>query len=150
MPKPLKELLNFLKPFPKDVQDNALWLREFVWKQFPKCNELIYDNYNALAIGFGPTDRASDAFCSIAIYSKYINFGLLRGSEIDDPKKMLAGKGSLYRSIKITDIENFPSAYIKKLLKAAYINSISRLKNKSSINGQMIVKSVSGKKRRPS
>ena len=26
-----KDLLKFLKPFPREVQELALWLREFVW-----------------------------------------------------------------------------------------------------------------------
>jgi hypothetical protein len=28
---------------------------------------LIYDNYNALAVGFSPTERAADTICSIAV-----------------------------------------------------------------------------------
>ena len=50
-----KDLLKFLKPFDKDIQDRALWLREFVWDLYPTANELIYDNYNALAFGWSPT-----------------------------------------------------------------------------------------------
>ena len=47
-----RDLLKFLKPFPEQVQETALWLREFVWDLYPKCTELIYDGYNALAIGW--------------------------------------------------------------------------------------------------
>jgi hypothetical protein len=31
-----KDLLKFLKPFPDDVKDRALGLREFVWDLYPK------------------------------------------------------------------------------------------------------------------
>ncbi len=34
----------------------------------PGATELVYDNYNALAIGFGPSERASEAIFSIALY----------------------------------------------------------------------------------
>ena len=34
-------------------------------KRLPGAIVLVYDNYNALAIGFGPTDRASEAICSL-------------------------------------------------------------------------------------
>jgi hypothetical protein len=30
----------------------------------------VYDNYNALAIAFGPTDRAGDIVCSVTLYPK--------------------------------------------------------------------------------
>lgn len=84
--KPSKELIQFLKPFPEQVQEIVLKIREFLWDLYPESNELIYDNYNALAIGFSVSDRAGDTFCSIAVYSTYANFGFNRGSEISDPK----------------------------------------------------------------
>ena len=52
-----KDLLKFLKPFPGPIQETALWLREFVWDLYPQANELIYDNYNAVAFGWSPTDK---------------------------------------------------------------------------------------------
>jgi len=62
-----KNLLKFLQPFSDNNKDMALWLREFVWDLYPNCNELIYNNYNALAIGWSPTDRLGHTFCSIAV-----------------------------------------------------------------------------------
>ena len=52
-----KDLLKFLKPFSDEKKDTVFWLREFVWDLYPKANELIYDNYNALAFGWSPTDK---------------------------------------------------------------------------------------------
>lgn len=151
MPKEdTKDLIKFLKPFPENVKEITLWLREFIWDFYPDCNELIYDNYNALAIGFAPTDKAGDAFCSLAVYSKHVNFGFNRGSEIADHNKILNGKGSLYRYITIKDKKNFPAADIKKLLKEAYANSVARLKDERQVlKGQTITKSISPVQRRP-
>ncbi len=148
--KDTKQLLEFLKPFPTDVQENALHLREWVWDLYPNTNELIYDNYNALAFGWSPTASSADAFCAIAVYGSGINFGFNRGSEINDPKGLLKGNGSLYRYIKVTDIKDFPKTYIKKLLKEAYVNSMARLKKgKPLLKGETIVKMSLEKKRRP-
>ncbi|MGN6615687.1 MAG: DUF1801 domain-containing protein [Ilyomonas sp.] len=151
MPKEdIKDLIKFLKPFPDNVKEITLWLREFVWDLYPDCNELVYDNYNALAIGFAPTDKAGDAFCSLAVYSKHVNFGFNRGSEIADRNKILNGKGSLYRHITIKDKKDFPEDDIKKLLQEAYANSIARLKDERQIvKGQTITKSISPVQRRP-
>lgn len=84
-----KDLLKFLKPFPAFTKDTAMWLRDFVWTLYPKCNELIYDNYNALAFGWSPTDRVGHTFCNVAVgrtnYRVY--FGFFWGSQIADPEK---------------------------------------------------------------
>ena len=145
-----KELLKFLTPFSDDMIVTVMWLRDFVWELYPVANELIYDNYNAVAFGWSPTDRAGHTFCSIAVgrSSKNIHFGFYWGSELSDPKHILLGEGQQYRYILVTDLNKFPAAYMKKLLKAAYANSLSKVKDKKQIvNGQTIVKSISEKKR---
>jgi hypothetical protein len=145
------DLVKFLLPFPDGVKAAALWLRAFVWDLYPETNELIYDNYNAVALGWSPTDKAGDVFCSIAVYSAHVNFGFNRGSEIPDKQKLLSGDASFYRYIKVVDKDDFPEEYIKQLLEMAYENSVSRLKPvKKVIKGETIVKSVSPVKRRPS
>ena len=146
----IDDLIGFLMPFPEHVQETALWLHNFLWDMFPDCNELIYDNYNALAFGPSLTDKAGDVICSVAVFAKYVNFGFNRGSEIPDPNNILTGNGSLYRYIPIKNINDFPETEIKLLLQDAYANALSRLKvGKQTIKGQTIVKSISPVKKRP-
>lgn len=94
---------------------------------YPETNELIYDNYNTVAFGWSPTDKAGDAFCSIAVYSDHLNFGFNRGSEIPNVTKILLGDWSLYRYIRVRNKEDFPEEYMKHMLKMEYGNSISRM-----------------------
>src|SRR5579871_1565604 len=112
----IKDLRKFLKPFPEETKEIVFWLREFVWDLYPKTNELIYDNYNAVAFGWSPTDKAGDVFCSVAVYFDYINFGFNRGSDFDDPFRILTGDGSLYRYLRVKEKEDFPEKEIKELL----------------------------------
>jgi hypothetical protein len=151
MPKEeVSDLMKFLLPYPDKVKAAALGLREFVWDLYPECNELIYDNYNAVAFGWSPTDKAGDVFCSIAVFSDHVNFGFNKGSDLDDPGKMLIGDGSQYRYIKVKHKEDFHDWYAKELLTQAYQNSIETMKpQKEQIKGQTIVKSISPVKRRP-
>ena len=145
-----KDLLQFLKPFSKEIIERVLWLREFIWDHYPQTNEMIYDNYNALAVGWSPTDRVGHTFCSIAVgrTSNNVHFGFYWGSEISDPDKILLGEGNQYRYILVPDKNKFPKAYIKKLVREAYANSLEKVKDKKQImNGQTIVKSISTKKR---
>lgn len=145
-----KDLLKFLKPFSDEIIELVIWLREFVWDLYPQTNELIYDNYNALAFGWSPTDKVGHTFCSIAVgrTSKNVHFGFYWGSELSDPDKILLGQGNQYRYILVTDRNKFPKRYIKKLVEEAYINSLAKVKDKKQIlHGQTIVKSISEKKR---
>ncbi len=145
-----KDLLKFLKPFGKDTTDLVLWLRDFGWDLCPQANELIYDNYNALAFGWSPTDRVGHVICSIAVgrSNKNVHFGFYWGSELSDPEKMLLGKGNQYRYILVADKKKFPKEYIRKLVKEAYSNALKKVKDPKQIKqGLTIVKSVSAKKR---
>jgi hypothetical protein len=144
------DLKKFLKSFDKEIQDIVFWLREFVWDLYPKANELIYDNYNALAFGWSPTDKVGHTFCSIAVgrTSNNIHFGFYWGSEIADPEKKLRGEGNQYRYILVKSKKDFPKTYIQKLIKEAYANSLAKVKDKHQLReGLTITKSISTKKR---
>ncbi len=144
------DLLKFLDAFPPESREIALALRDWVWGLYPKCNELIYDNYNFLAFGWAPTDRMSDIFCSIAVGTRGVMFGFMWGVELDDPKGLLEGGGKQFRSIRVPDLNKFPKTYVKGLLKQAYLISLDRLRSRPQTpEGQTIVKSISAKKRRP-
>jgi hypothetical protein len=146
----VQDLVKFLLPYPSHVKAAALWLREFVWDLYPQTNELIYDNYNAVAFGWSPTDKAGDVFCSIAVYFDYINFGFNRGTDFEDPHQILKGDGSLYRYIRVKEKDDFPEEPITELLAVAYENSIGRMKPQKKIfKGETIVKAISPAKRRP-
>ena len=144
------DLKNFLKPFGEEKAELVLWLRDFVWDLYPKANELIYDNYNALAFGWSVTDKLGHTFCSIAVgrTSGNIHFGFYYGSEIPDPENRLIGEGNQYRYILVKNKKEFPVTYIKKLVELAYLISLKKVKDKSTvIQGKTIVKSISEAKR---
>jgi len=147
-----KDLQKFLKPFPADVQKTALWLREFVWELYPSSNELIYDNYNALAFGWSPTDRVGHTFCSIAVgrTSMNIHCGFYWGNHLTDPeKKKLLGAGNQYRYILLKNKKDFPKAYVKMLMEEAYAYSLTLVKDPDQVmQSRTIVKSVSTAKRK--
>lgn len=41
--------------------------------RLPGAIERVYDNYNALAIGFGPSEKASEAIFPIAVFPRWIS-----------------------------------------------------------------------------
>src|SRR5688572_16302910 len=58
---PKAQLEAFIAKFTPDVAAAARQALAKTRMLVPGAVELAYDNYNALAIGFGPTERASDA-----------------------------------------------------------------------------------------
>ena len=145
-----EDLIKFLSPFKKEVSELVLWLREFVWNLYPQTNELVYDNYNTLALGWSPTDRPSHSFCTISVFrtNKNIHFGFYWGSEISDPEEKLIGNGKQYRYVLVKNKSEFPKTYIKTLLNEAYTNSLRKVKDPKQIQqGKTITKSISKNKR---
>ena len=145
-----RELEKFLKAFDAEKVSLVLWLRDFVWKLYPSANEIIYDNYNALAIGWSVTEKLGHTFCNVSIMraNQNIHFGFYWGSRIADPQKILLGQGNQYRYILVQNKKDFPSGYMKELLKEAHIYSVGKVKNeKDFTSGHTIVKSISEKKR---
>lgn len=146
----VNDLIKFLEAFPPESREITLGLRDWVWGLYPRCNELIYDNYNFLAFGWGPTDRMSDIFCSIAVGTRGVIFGFMWGVKLDDPMGLLGGGGNQFRSLRVPDLKKFPKTYVKGLIKQAYSISLERLRDRPQApKGQTIIKSVSAKKRRP-
>ena len=144
------DLEKFLKPFRQETIDLVRRLREFAWDLCPQANELIYDNYNALSLGWSITDKVTHNICSVVVYrtNQHVQFGFYWGNELSDPGKILLGEGKQYRYILVTDRKKFPKAYMKKLVNESYANSLSKIKgHQQTIHGQTIVKSISDKKR---
>jgi len=81
--------------------------------------------------------------------SHNVHFGFYWGSELSDSKKKLLGEGSQYRYILVKNKEEFPKAYITKLVKEAYANSLAKVKDNNHIrHGGTVVKSISTQKRK--
>ena len=52
-------------------------------------------------------------------YPKHVDIGFWRGTEMDDPKKVLTGDGERMRHIKITSVEEIPADALRELVKQA-------------------------------
>lgn len=52
-------------------------------------------------------------------YPKHVDIGFWRGTEMDDPKKVLTGDGERMRHIKITSVDNIPADALRELVRQA-------------------------------
>ncbi len=150
--EPHPQLAQFLSPYSPHIQALTMELRHFVTELVPSANELIWDNYNAVALAYSKSEQLKDAFCHIAVYGKYVNFGFNRGTELTTLDMPLSGTGKLIRHLRVTDMNQFPQAGITQLMwEAVGISEAMNpaLLDKQSI-GKSMVMSIAEKKRRPS
>src|SRR6185295_3483903 len=108
--------------------------------------ELVYDNYNFFVIGYGPSERASEAIFSIAMHARGVALCFLQGAGLRDPHKLLRGSGKVVRSIKLPSPDVLDQPAVRALIKAALDSAAVPLDPKQK--RRLIIKSIS-KKRRP-
>lgn len=114
-------------------------------KRLPGAVELVYDNYNALVIGFGATDRASDAMFSLAIYPKWVNLFFLQGARLEDPEGLLQGSGNVVRHIRLSDPHLLDDPRVRDLMDRAIAQAAKAIDPRAK--RRMIIKAVSAKQR---
>ncbi len=107
--------------------------------------EMVYDNYNALVIGFGPTDRASDAVMSIALYPRWVSLFFLKGASLPDPEQRLKGTGRLVRNIVLETPAVLEDPAVQTLIRVALEQSGAPWDPRRG--RRLIIKSVSARQR---
>lgn len=93
-------------------------LRSYLLEFYPESNELLYHTH-ALTSVYSITEKLSDGFCMIPIYSKHLNLGFNKGTLLDDPHNLLHGTGKLIRHIPIQNKSDYRNPKVKKLIQAA-------------------------------
>jgi len=112
----------------------------------PGAVEMVYDNYNFLVVGFGPTERASEAVFSLAFASRWLTLCFLQdGPSLPDPDGLLRGSGSQVRHVRLTSAADLTSVPIKALLTAALSAADVPIDRRQP--SRLIIKSISAKQR---
>jgi hypothetical protein len=117
--------------------------------RLPGTFELVYDNYNALAIGFSPTERTSDGLFSIAVFPRVVRLFFLSGASLDDPSGVLEGQGRQVRSVQLPNAGIIDTPAVSELMDQAISRGIPWDHTRPS---SLAIRSVSAKQRprRPS
>ena len=142
---PRQELDSFLAKYTPEIAAHARQVLKTMRARLPGAVELVYDNYNALAIGFSPTDRSSDAVFSIAVFPRWVSLFFLQGAKLEDPDGLLKGKGSQVRHIVLEETSTLDRPAVKALMKQALAKAGRPLDRKS--RRRLVIKSVSAKQR---
>ena len=142
---PKEELTALIDRFTPDVAKLAKGALANMRKLTPGALELVYDNYNALAIGFSPSERASEGIFSIAIFPRHPSLFFLQGVKLPDPAKRLRGNGNVVRHIVIEGLDLFDDPPVRKLIEVALAKA--KVPLDAAQKRRVIIKSISAKQR---
>jgi hypothetical protein len=140
------QLQGFLGEFLPEVAALCSAVRARLQTLFPDAVELVYDNYNALVIGFGPSEKPSEAPLSLALVPRWVNLCFLQGAGLDDPEGLLEGSGSVARHIKIHDAEQLDAAAVQALIRQAAEKG-GLLTRRAGEGRRLVIRSISAKRR---
>ena len=96
-----RQLDTFLGRFSPEIVKLAKAARAKFRKRLPRAIEMVYDNYNALVIGYSPTERPSDAVVSLVIFPRRVSVCFIQGKHLPDPDRVLQGDGNQVRFIRL-------------------------------------------------
>jgi hypothetical protein len=118
-PSPSRQFATFLARYSPPLIAVAKGALTRLRRLVPGAVELVYDNYNALVVGFGPSERASEAVFSIALYPRWVNLFFLQGATLADPDGLLRGSGTRVRHIVLTDAKVLDDPRVRRLIARA-------------------------------
>jgi hypothetical protein len=142
---PARQLHTFIARFDPAIQKLVRQARAKLRRRMPTAIELVYDNYNALAIGFASSERQSDAIVSLAIYARGVNLYFMYGAALADPHHLLVGSGNQGRFVRLESAATLDRHEIDELLAVAIKEGETPLPRTGP--GRIVIKSVSPKQR---
>jgi len=143
---PQQQLEEFLAKYEPAIAAQGKKALTTMRKLAPGAVEMVYDNYNALVIGFAPGDRPSDAVFSIVLYPRYIGLCFTHGKALPDPAKRLQGNGNQVRWVRLDPITTLDEPEVRELINVAL--NRARVPIDPKQKRRMVIRSIS-KKQRP-
>jgi hypothetical protein len=142
---PQAQLAGFIAKFTPANARLIKALRAKMRRRLPHAVEMVYDNYNFFVIGFGPTERPSEAIFSLAAQASGVALCFLHGAKLPDPKKLLRGSGNQVRSIKLPTAKTLDEPDVQALIETAIERA--PVPFDTSARPRLVIKSISAKQR---
>ena len=140
-----EELASFLEKFSPEICALAGEIVAAMRRRYPCADVLVYDNYNALAVGFGPSLKTSEAIFSIAVFPRWVSLFFLQARGLSDPAKRLKGTGNVAKHVVLESARELDDPEIRALMLDA--EATAKTPFRESGAGVLVIKSISAKQR---
>lgn len=145
-PSPSAQLESFIKKYPPamaaDGRAALKKLRTFV----PGAVELVYDNYQWLVVGFGPSERPSHAVFSLVFAPRWLSVCFLQsGPSLPDPEKLLRGSGKQVRNIRLESPKDLDKPAVRALITTALARAVEPID--PTVRRRVVIRAISAKQR---
>ncbi len=149
-PSPEKQVAGFIAKFTPETAALIRDARRKMRERLPQATELVYDNYSFFVIGYGPSEKPSEAIFSLAAQAKGVSLCFLQGARLPDPKGLLRGSGNVVRNVRLETAATLDRADVRALMEVALERAKVPIDPKST--HRLVIRSVSAKQRprRPS
>jgi len=114
-------------------------LREYILSLHPDSVEICYHTH-ALTSVYSLSEKLSDAFCMLPIYSNHVNLGFNKGTLLDDPHQLLQGTGKLIRHIPVEKPADYQNEKVAAIVRSAIDLAITDQVKESKKKGITISK----------
>lgn len=138
-------LAGFLAKYDPEIAELARGIRTRIQRRVGGGRELVYDNYNGLVIGYGPSEKSTEAVLSIALYPTRVRLFFLQGATLPDPHGILEGKGKRVRSVVVETPELVDEEPVRDLIREAVARASVPMATAAPL--KLVIKSVSAKQR---
>jgi len=138
--RPINPDFQYLLAFKdQELIDLFIDLRQYILELHPESNELLYHT-QALTAVFSISEKISDAYCMLPIYTNHLNLGFHKGTLLKDPDKLLTGTGNLIRHLDVKKPGDYRNPKVKSLIKEAIDFAIKDMDKPTKPVGKTISK----------
>ena len=113
------QIESFIAKFSDAIAAEIWAARAEMRRRLPGAVELVYDNYNALAIAYGASEKLADVVFSIACFPRWVRLFFYHGVDLDDPHGLLEGAGAEVRSLKLPTLAVLDHPAVQALMAQA-------------------------------
>jgi hypothetical protein len=143
---PEARLAEFVDRFAPAMQERIRGCRAELRALLPDAVEMVWDNYNFLVLGFGPTHRPSDSVVSLAAQRRGVSLCFLQhAAELPDPTSILRGSGTTVRNVALDSVDDLARDDVRTLLDVALERAVVPMSDAEGPD--LVIRSVSATQR---
>jgi hypothetical protein len=114
----VKTVDSLLRSYPADVQAVAVAARDLLRATLPNVEETRDSSTPMISFGYGPGYHGM--VCTLILSKSGVKLGLVRGSELADPRRLLEGSGKVHKYVQLRTPADVKRAGLQPLIAAAF------------------------------